>query len=447
MMGQSFAQEVIERALSLSRAQETQVNLTMQKLELTRFNANAIHQNLSRHQVELTVKAVDGGRLGTAATNLLDPGSVQEAVAKALVFARLSPPDPHYKALPAPEPLPVFDGYAPGTGGFTPAERADWCGVIIDQAVKAGVESAGTFSTETNELAVGNSRGTRAYHRGSQAFLRTIMTAGDQTGYADQLSREVSDLRPEAIGQEALAKALTKPGAIALVPGEYDTVFHEYAVADLVRFFGYLAFGALARQEGRSFMAHRMGEQVLGDNVTIWDDGLNGAGLATPFDWEGVPKRKVMLINRGTASGVVYDAYTAGREDKKSTGHATGGGYWRGGMPGHMFMATGNTTLEEMIRNTRRGVLVTRFHYTHCPEPMRLVATGTTRDGTFLIQDGEVVARTRNLRFTQSLLEAFNRIESIGNTARLTRDWWSTFCSVLPALKINGFTFTGSSTF
>lgn len=447
MMGQGFALGVIERALALSRAQETQVNLTMQKLELTRFNANSIHQNLSRHQVELTVKAIDGGRLGVASTNLLDESSTRDAVERALAFARLSPSDPDWKGLPDPEPLPVLDGYAPRTGEFSPVERADWCGAIIGRAVQAGVESAGTFSTETNELAVGNSRGIRCYHRGSQAFMRTIMTAGDRTGYADRLSRDVSGIQPESIAEEALAKAQAKPGAIALDPGEYDTIFHEYAVADLIRFFGYLAFGALARQEGRSFMAHRMGEQVLGTNVSIWDDGLDGSGLAAPFDWEGVPKRKVMLIDRGTASGVVYDAYTAGREGRKSTGHATGAGYWRGGMPGHLFMAPGNATLAEMIKSTRRGVLVTRFHYTHCPEPMRLVATGTTRDGTFLIEDGEVVARLKNLRFTQSLLEAFNRVEAIGATPRLTRDWWSTFISVLPALKINGFTFTGSSSF
>lgn len=446
-MGQSFTLEVIERALAQSRAQETQINLTTQQLELTRFNANSIHQNLSRHQVELTIKAIDGGRLGVSSTSLLDEVSIREAVEKALAFARMSPPDPDWKGLPDPEPLPVLDGYLPRTGGFTPEERADWCGAIIAQAVQAGVESAGTFSTETSELAVGNSRGTRAYHRGSQAFMRAIMTAGDRTGYADRLSREVSALCPESIAQEALAKAQAKPGALALAPGEYDTIFHEYAVADLVRFFGYLAFGALAKQEGRSFMARRMGEPVVGANVTIWDDGLDKTGLAAPFDWEGVPKRKVTLIDRGVASGVVYDTYTAGREGRKSTGHATGAGYWRGGMPGHLFMATGDATLEEMIKGTRRGVLVTRFHYTHCPEPMRLVATGTTRDGTFLIEDGEVVARLKNLRFTQSLLDAFGRIESIGRTARLTRDWWSTFSPVLPVLKINGFTFTGSSTF
>ncbi|MEW6522324.1 MAG: TldD/PmbA family protein [Bacillota bacterium] len=446
MMGRASTLEVVDRALSMSRAEQTQVNLSVQKLELTRFNANYIHQNLSRHQVELTVKAIDGQRAGTASTNLLDDASLRDVVERALAFARLSQPDPDWKSLPAPEPLPEVEAYVPRTGDFTPAERADWCGAIIGRAEKAGVESAGTFSTEVSELAVGNSLGIRAYHCGTQAFIRTIMTAGDHTGYADRLARDVAHIDPEAVAGEALARAVLKPGAVSLEPGEYDTIFEEYAVADLVRFFGYLAFGALAKQEGRSFMARRMGEQVLGENVTIWDDGLDGAGLATPFDLEGVPKQKVVLIDRGVASGVVYDTSTAGREHRKSTGHSSGG-YYRGGMPGNMFMATGGTTRQEMVEGTQKGVLVTRFHYTHCPEPMRLVATGTTRDGTFLIRDGQVVARLNNLRFTQSLLDAFGRIEAITPTARLTRDWWSTFCPVLPAIKVNHFAFTGSTTF
>jgi predicted Zn-dependent protease len=312
--------------------------------------------------------------------------------------------------------------------------------------VGAGLEAAGTFSTEVREVAVANSVGVRAYHHGTRAYMRTIMTHGDNTGYADRLEQDVTAIDPEALAREALGRAVLRPDVRDLEPGQYDTVFEEYAVADLIRFFGYLCFGALAKQEGRSFMARRMGEKVLGANVTIWDDGLDQRGLAMPFDAEGVPKQKVVFIDRGVACGVVYDSFTAAREGRESTGHA-GGHYTRGGMPANMLMATGETDRHRLIATTKRGVLVTRFHYTHCPEPMRVVATGTTRDGTFLIEDGNVVARLRNLRFTESLLEAFNRIEGITPGARLTRDWWSTFESVLPALKIGGFTFTGSTTF
>ncbi len=195
-------------------------------------------------------------------------------------------------------------------------------------------------------------------------------------------------------------------------------------------------------------MASQMGQKVMGDNITIWDDGLDTRGLAIPFDSEGMPKRKVVLIDKGVAAGVVYDVNTALKDGVQSTGHAGGqfGGRW-GPIPGNMFLAEGEGTLKDMIASTKKGLLVTRFHYTHCPDPTRVVATGTTRDGTFLIEDGRLSARVKNLRFTESMVEAFGRVESVSNSSRLTRDWWSTFSSVLPAVKIKDFTFTGVTSF
>ncbi|MHB8927215.1 MAG: TldD/PmbA family protein [Bacillota bacterium] len=448
MIGRDEAQRLLAKALSFSKAEETQVNLRGETLHLTRWNNNHIHQNLVRRNAVLTVRAVVGKRVGTASTNLLDDRSLRETVELAGRHAARQKPNPELAPLPGPEPIPEVATFVRRTAESTPEERADAAGVIITAAQKKGLTAAGTYSAEVEEVAVANSRGVSAYNSGTTGFIRTIVSDGDNTGYADRMARDTGEFSPSGLAAEAILKATLRREAADLPTGGWDTIFEEYAVADLIRFFGYIAFGALAVQEGRSFMAKVMGEKALGENVTIWDDGLDRRGLAEPFDVEGVPKKKVVIIDRGVARGVVHNTMTAAREGKPSTGHAAVSDWGdMGPMPSNMIMATGTSTKDEMIRRTKKGVLVTRFHYTHSPEPMRVVATGTTRDGTFLIENGEITTRLRNLRYTQSLIEAFNRVEAIAATARITRDWWSTFTSVLPAIKIGGFNFTGGTTF
>ncbi|MHB0885442.1 MAG: TldD/PmbA family protein [Bacillota bacterium] len=448
MIGRDEAQRLLAAALSFSMADETQVNLHGETLHLTRWNNNHIHQNLIRQNTVLTIKAIDGKRAGTASTNVLDEGSLRATVELARRNAAIQMPNPDLAPLPGPEPIPEVATFVGRTAESSPEERADAAGVIITAAQTQGLTAAGTYSAEVEEVAVANSRGVSAYNAGTTGFIRTIVNAGDNTGYADRMSRDTGDFDPAELASEAILKATLRREAADLPTGEWDTIFEEYAVADLIRFFGYIAFGALAVQEGRSFMAKVMGEKALGENVTIWDDGLDPRGLAEPFDVEGVPKRKVLIIDRGVARGVVHNTMTAAKEGRASTGHAAVSDWGdMGPMPSNMFLATGSSTKDEMIRKTKKGVLVTRFHYTHSPEPTRVVATGTTRDGTFLIENGEITTRLRNLRYTQSLIEAFNRVEAVASTARLTRDWWSTFTSVLPAIKIGGFNFTGGTTF
>lgn len=448
MIGRDDTLKVLEKVVSFSKNFEVSVTLNAEDLSLTRYYRNHIHQNLKRHNQALTVRVVKGKRSGVASTNLLDDGSLRWAVQSAYESMESAGEDKESSGLPKPEPLGEVSGYVPATANLKPRDRADACGVVISAAASKGLQAAGTYSSVVNETAVASSTGVRAYNASTQAFFRTIIENGDNTGYADRLLRDVRDIDYGSVAEEALGRATMFPDAVDLVPGRYDTIFEEYALADLVRFLGYIAFGAEAKQQGRSFMARRIGEKVMSDNVSIWDDGMDMRGLPVPFDAEGMPKRKVVFIENGVAKGVVHDSKTAAKDGVKSTGHGSGrGGPRSGPRPSHMFMAAGDSSRDEMVRATKRGLLVTRFHYTHCPEPMNVVATGTTRDGTFLIEDGQIVARVKNLRFTESMVEAFGRVEAIAKTARITRDWWSTFDSVLPCVKIRDFSFTGSTMF
>ncbi|MDP2873256.1 MAG: TldD/PmbA family protein [Bacillota bacterium] len=466
MIGRDEAFRLLSAALEASRAEQTEAVLDAEDVSYTRWNENFIHQNLNRRTRTLTVRVIDGCRTGLAATNVLDEAGVRECVDRALAYARLQPPRPQLADLPQPgaggsggdegsggagsgRPVEASAAYVPATADFSPTDRADGCGEIIAAAQRRGLPSSGTFSTAQLEKAVANSHGVKAHHPSTKSFLRTIVTApGDITGYSDRLTRDVRELDYQAVAEEAISKATLFSESRDLPAGRYDTVFEPVAFSDLIRFLGMLAFGAKAVQEGRSFMGPERGKKAMDEKVTIWDDGLDHRGLVTPFDAEGVPKRKVVFIDRGVVGDVVYDNETAARDGVASTGHASPHGRWaRGPMPQNMFMAPGNTPADEILRTTRRGVLVTRFHYTHAPEPMRVVATGTTRDGTFLIEDGRIVARLRNLRFTESMITALANCDAVSREVRLTRDWWSTFESVLPTVRLRDFTFTGATTF
>ncbi|MBI5956821.1 MAG: TldD/PmbA family protein, partial [Chloroflexi bacterium] len=208
-------------------------------------------------------------------------------------------------------------------------------------------------------------------------------------------------------------------------------------------FLAYLGFSALAVQEGRSFM--KLGQKVVGDNISIWDDGLSPDGLPLPFDFEGVPRQKVALIDKGLAIGLVYDSYTAGKEGKASTGHALPAPNTYGPIPVNLWMGTGQSDKEEMLKSTKRGIWVTRFHYTRPIHPLKVMVTGMTRDGTFLVENGEIVGPIKNLRFTQSYLEALSSVELIGAQTKLERGPMGS--SRVPALKVSRFNFSGVTEF
>jgi predicted Zn-dependent protease len=213
----------------------------------------------------------------------------------------------------------------------------------------------------------------------------------------------------------------------------------------MIEMLAYMGLGAKAFQEGRSFMSGKLGQPITGQAVTIVDNVYDRRVRGMPFDFEGVPRKRVKLIDRGTAAGVVYDSYLAGREKgrKASTGHALPPTYASyGAMPACAVMAGGTESLRGLVQSTERGLLVTRFHYVNIAERMKAVLTGMTRDGTFWIERGKVTHPVRNLRFTESVLEAFARLGGLTRMRRLTEG--DVLC---PAVKVRGFRFTGTTEF
>jgi predicted Zn-dependent protease len=326
------------------------------------------------------------------------------------------------------------------TAGATPEFRAEGARSVIAAAEAAGVLAYGSFSTDAESVAVANSAGARAAERRTSSQLLTVQMSPDGgTGYAEGVSMDASTIDAAAIGREAAAKARASDRPLAIEAGDYPVVLEEYAVTDITDMLGYTGFSALAVQEERSFF--EPGKRIGSDLVSIVDDGSDPAGLPASFDYEGVAKQRVSLVERGVCGGVVYDAQTAARAGRTSTGHGLPAPNPYGPFPVHAVMAAGTTPREELIGGLDRGLLITRFHYTNVVHPKLAIITGMTRDGTFLVEGGRIVGPVRNLRYTQSYLDALAGVSAVSSTRKTLRGFLG--AAVVPAVRIDAWTFTG----
>jgi predicted Zn-dependent protease len=222
-------------------------------------------------------------------------------------------------------------------------------------------------------------------------------------------------------------------------------ILDPYATQDLVTMLNLTGMGANTVQEGRSWMNNRLGTQTLSPKISIWDDALDPSGIPIPFDFEGTPKQRVDIVKNGVVVGPVYDRATARKDGRESTGHGLppdARGY--SPLATNLFMAPGDASLDEMIASTHRGLYITRFHYTRPVHPADCTITGMTRDGAYWIEDGKILYPVKNLRFTQSYIQALAGVEAISKETRLLNAM-GILATRVPALKLKSFNFTSST--
>lgn len=436
------ARKAVDEALK-EGADQAEASILSKDYYLTRFANSIIHQNVGETDMSLSLRFVSGKKISSVSTNDTSDAKISELAKKARQLVAFMPEDPEFVSLPDPEPVPELpDIFVRGTADCEAKTRAEMAKALIDSAhgLSQTVESvAGAFLTSTLQLAVVNSLGIESHALGTIASINTNVIVSDGTskgyGYAADMSKDVRDLRPDTLGKEAAERASKSLRPVRLEPADYTSIFEPYAVSTALAYFAYQT-RAQPFQDGTSFMCDVMGKHVLDDGVTIWDDGLDLRGVAFPLDPEGVPKRKVVLVEGGTPRSVVYDSYTAHKEGKKSTGHLGG--------CANLFMGPGDSSLEEMIEETRKGVLVTRWHYVRTVHPRKAIVTGMTRDGTWLVEDGEVKSPVMNLRFTESFLRMLSNVPMISRDTRRTGSFiYAPSCTVAPAIKVEEFRFTG----
>jgi predicted Zn-dependent protease len=446
VVSESSPLELAERTVGLAvdaGADEAEVLVSADHARLTRFAYSEIHQNDAETNDTLNVRVAIGRRVGVASTNRHDEEGLRRIAETAVAIARNSTELEDWGGLPDPTPIRAQPAaFSATTAAATPEQRAEGVRAVIAAADAAGVIAYGSFSTSTERLAVANSKGVRAEQERTGAQLLTVTMGPDGgSGYAESTSVDVADVDAGRVGRDASEKARASASPVSVEPGDWTVVLEEYAVVDLLSMLAYVGFSALAVQEERSFF--EPGKVVGSQLVTIVDDADEPGALPMAFDYEGVAKQRVVLVEGGVCREVVYDSQTAARAGRSSTGHGLPAPNSYGPFPLNMVMSPGQASRESLVGEMERGLLVTRFHYTNPVHPKLAIVTGMTRDGTFLVEGGRIVGPVRNLRFTQSYLAALAGTVAVGSERRTVK---GDFGGVLvPAVRIDGWTFTGAT--
>ena len=436
------AEAIFGQVVDAARARgvtEVEAILASDTSALTRFANNAIHQNVSERNTQLSVRAVAGGRSARASTNRLDREAIRGVVEQAIAITRLTESDPELQPLADPAAYPEVSRWFESTSCSTPAGRARAVAEAIGAVEAAGQTAAGIYSTEESSFALLNSRGVNASYRETTARFSITAMAGDSSGWAKAGACDLRDLNPLELARSAARKASQSGAPRELPSGRYTVILEPAAVLDLVGQM-FADFSGTAIREGRSFLNDRIGKKVFGGNITIHDDACHPLQSGAPFDGEGVPRRRLTLVDGGVVRDIAYSRQAAALAGAAPTGHGFPLPNEYGEMPVNIVIAGGDSYIEKMLASTERGILVTRFWYIREVDPYEKIFTGMTRDGTFLVEDGLIAAGVRNFRFNQSLVEMLSNVESLSATVRASGE--ETFDMVVPAMKVRDFNFT-----
>jgi len=438
--------EIADAILAASPADETEVVYRRRDQSLTRFANNHIHQNVTESDHEIAVRCVAGSRCGIAVSNLTNADGLRNLPKTAFELAKQQPENPEFKGLPGPAAIQQIESFDRSVAGCTPAQRAKGVGVICRRAAEAGFTAAGSMTTGALLLGVANSKGVFAQCENTVVDASTVVMSSTSSGWAQASGWKLDAVVWEELAEEAVRKTRMGENPGTCDPGEYTVILDPYASADLLEMMSMDGMSALAFQEERSWLNGRIGEKILGPGVTIVDDALDSAGVPVSIDYEGQPKRRVPIVEAGICRGMVHDSYTAGRQPgATTTGHATEPSPTdrMGPTPTNLFLMPGTSNIEDMIASTRRGLYITRFWYTRTVHPRDVVVTGMTRDGTYLVRDGEIAGAVKSMRFTQSYLEALAGASALGAKCRTLRSEYASFR--VPAVKLDRFNFTSAT--
>jgi len=436
------ARALAGRVLGMSRAEQARVNIISGATGNTRFAANQVSTSGDVTDTSVTITSAFGRRVASSTTNMLDDASLRTAVQVSERLAPLAPEDPEYPgelgAMTVPERNAVFAS----TAELTPEARARAAAEVTTLAAARGLVATGYVEHRTGSTAVMTTRGQFAYQASSNAnFSTTVRTPeGTGSGWAGAGLFDWNELNAREIAERAIEKAELSRGARDVEPGRWVTILEPTAVANMV---GLMtgSLGARSADEGRSYFSrpgggNRIGERFLDGRVTIWSDPTDPRVLSTPFSGQGLPNRRQVWVENGVLRSLTYDRFWAQRQNREPTGFVNG-----------YYMEGGNATLDDMIRSTERGLLLTRLWYIRSVDPRTILFTGLTRDGTFMIENGRIAYPVKNLRWNESPVFMLNNIEMMGRPVRVSPSESSEVSAavVVPPLKVRDFTFTSVS--
>jgi len=461
MLTKDQAADIFEQVKKHSIADEVEAMIYGGKSALTRFANNVIHQNVAEENYSLSVRTAFGGRTARATTNTFDNESLKRVVQASESLAKVQHPDSDLLPMPdAGEGIRATRAFPnrhfAQTAALTPELRADAVKKMVRVATQHKLTAAGIFSSSESVEGVFNSRGLCAWHAQTSSEISVTMLGTDSSGWQKANFPDVSRLDPSALAEISTRKAIESAKPREIPAGKYTVILEPAAVLDMSGFM-FFDFGGLSILDQRSFLNNRIGTQIFGANINIWDDVEHPLQSGTPFDGEGIPRQRVQLVEKGVVKRLVYARATERKmkqsEYKGKVGPvgATGHGF---SLPNEMGEAPMNIvfgtpadpqTVDQMIASTERGVLVTRLWYIREVDPYEKILTGMTRDGTFYVEDGKVRQGILNFRFNESLIHMLSNVEAMGTAVRASGE--ESFDMVVPAMKVREFNFTEATKF
>jgi PmbA protein len=467
MISKEQAADIFDRICGFSSADEVEAIFTGSRFALTRFANNTIHQNVEEENSIISIRTNFSGRTARSTANQFDDESLRRAVAASESLARVQAPDPDLLPMPMEEEAANFADSAADksvraarffeeTAAIAPADRADVVKKIVSIADRHKLTTAGIYSNSESREGIFNSRGLANWHQQTLAEVSITMLGEDSSGWQKLNSPNVSNLDPARLAETAAQKAVASARPREIAPGKYTVILEPAAVLDIVGFM-FWDYSGVAILDQRSFLNDRIGTKLFGENINIWDDAFHPLQAGSPFDGEGMRRRRVQLVENGIVKRVVYARATA-RKMKNSeyaakvgpietTGHGFPLPNEVGEMPMNIVFGGPEKPqgVDQMIASTERGVLVTRLWYIREVDPYEKIVTGMTRDGTFLVENGKVQSGLRNFRFNQSLISMLSNVEAMSVPVRACGE--ESFDMVVPAMKVREFNFTEGTKF
>ena len=433
------AKAILDKAIKLSRADECTAQLSGSNGGNVRYALNNVSTSGYISDADLVVQVAFGKRTGTATINAFDDKSIESVVRRAEELAKLAPENPEFMPAIEKQTYKPTSTFVEKTAAITPEYRAQVAADCIEPCRKDKLVAAGFFSDEQDFSAIANSKGNFGYQKASgMNFTCTVRTDdGKGSGWVARNLADVAKFDAKSEIRIAMQKARGSADAKALEPGKYTVIMEPAATAGLISF---MMFGFDARQadEGRSFLSkkgggNKLGEKMFDERVTIYADPWDEHAAVLPWDNDGLAREKTPIITKGKVDYLQYSRYWAQKQGKKAVGQ-----------PGNLIMVGGDKSTMDLVKSTRKGVLVTRTWYIRLVDPQTVLLTGLTRDGTFYVENGEIKYPIKNFRFNESPAIMLNNIEEIGRPVRVGDDE-SPFVMMIPPMKIRDFTFTSLS--
>jgi PmbA protein len=445
------ALDLAGQVLEACRGEDAQAVIHRERSGLARFAGSEVHQPTLIENTVVQVRVARDGRIGSASTNRVSKDAFEALARRATDAANSSPVDPSFQGFAPPAEVPEVEGYDERTADLPAEEQAAHAAAAIEAT--GSFDAYGFFTSGLTELAVAATTGQAAEQSMTDAVVLVLAAGDDASGWAEQTAWAVDDVDTAAVAREAAEKAGATHGSVELEPAAYPAVLEPYAFAELLGYLSVSAFGGLGLLEGSSYFCDRLGERVFDPKISIVDDSLDPRGLPKAFDFEGVPKQRVQLVEDGIARGVVWDRRTAARAggDTASTGHGLPGEFSRfGPMPLGLSVASGDAdSVDELVERIEDGIYVTRLHYLSIVNPREGIVTGMTRDGTFRIRGGKVAEPLVNLRFTVAVPEFLADVPGLTSASKLVNltgfygDRY-VFGALVPGIASTRFNVTGT---